>query len=191
MYRRRHRQLSQKALLAVGPPHTAPCRAPEHGSAKDKTDMLEAARLLHRGGLTIYANRRNMPVPERERNSGNPRLLAIAADMEPQARSATPSRRRHGGKHTQEPDRAELSNGRKIRRAAIDLNIPLLTNSRLASAFIHAFTTIPLEEIENQELGRILKPPLQNKATIASEHRAIKRHGALCLIGIFSLTLPT
>ncbi len=42
----------------------------------------------------------------------------------------------------------ELSNGRKIRRAAIDLNIPLLTNSRLASAFIRAFTSIPLDEIE-------------------------------------------
>ena len=36
----------------------------------------------------------------------------------------------------------ELSNGRKIRRAAIDLNIPLLTNARLAGAFIQAFTTL-------------------------------------------------
>ena len=42
----------------------------------------------------------------------------------------------------------ELSNGRKIRRAAVDLNIPLLTNSRLASAFIRAFTNLPLDQIE-------------------------------------------
>ena len=42
----------------------------------------------------------------------------------------------------------ELSNGRQIRRAAIDLNIPLLTNSRLASAFIRAFTTIPVDKLE-------------------------------------------
>ncbi len=43
---------------------------------------------------------------------------------------------------------AELSNGYKIRRAAIDLNIPLLTNARLASAFIDAFTNLTLDDIE-------------------------------------------
>ena len=41
----------------------------------------------------------------------------------------------------------ELSNGYKIRRAAIDLNIPLITNTRLASAFIRAFCEIPLSAI--------------------------------------------
>ena len=41
----------------------------------------------------------------------------------------------------------ELSNGYKIRRAAIDLNIPLITNARLASAFINAFCTIDMEQI--------------------------------------------
>jgi len=41
----------------------------------------------------------------------------------------------------------ELTNGYKIRRAAIDLNVPLITNSRLASAFIQAFCTVPLEQI--------------------------------------------
>ena len=41
----------------------------------------------------------------------------------------------------------ELSNGYKIRRAAIDLNIPLLTNARLASTFIKAFTSLPIAEI--------------------------------------------
>ena len=42
----------------------------------------------------------------------------------------------------------ELSNGYKIRRAAIDLNIPLLTNARLASAFIDAFTSMSIDQIE-------------------------------------------
>ena len=42
----------------------------------------------------------------------------------------------------------ELTNGYKIRRAAIDFNIPLLTNARLASAFIYAFTTTPLDSLE-------------------------------------------
>ena len=43
--------------------------------------------------------------------------------------------------------RRELTNGYKIRRAAIDHNIPLLTNARLASAFIHAFCTIDETQI--------------------------------------------
>ena len=42
----------------------------------------------------------------------------------------------------------ELTNGYKIRRAAIDLNIPLITNARLASAFIYAFCTVKLEDLE-------------------------------------------
>ena len=43
---------------------------------------------------------------------------------------------------------SELSNGYKIRRAAIDLNVPLITNSRLASAFINAFCSLSLDEID-------------------------------------------
>ena len=42
----------------------------------------------------------------------------------------------------------ELTNGYKIRRAAIDLNIPLITNARLASAFIHAFCTMTMDDLE-------------------------------------------
>ncbi len=42
----------------------------------------------------------------------------------------------------------ELTNGYRIRRAAIDLNVPLLTNARLASAFINAFTKLTLDDIE-------------------------------------------
>ena len=42
----------------------------------------------------------------------------------------------------------ELDNGYKIRRAAIDLNIPLITNARLASAFINAFCTLSMDDIQ-------------------------------------------
>ena len=42
----------------------------------------------------------------------------------------------------------ELTNGYKVRRAAIDLNVPLITNSRLASAFINAFCTLKLDDID-------------------------------------------
>ena len=48
---------------------------------------------------------------------------------------------------------SELSNGYKIRRAAIDLNVPLITNSRLASAFIYAFCTTKLSRISTSRLG--------------------------------------
>jgi carbamoyl-phosphate synthase large subunit len=41
----------------------------------------------------------------------------------------------------------ELTNGYKIRRGAIDHNIPLITNARLASAFIHAFTTLSVDDL--------------------------------------------
>ena len=47
----------------------------------------------------------------------------------------------------------ELTNGYKIRRAAIDLNIPLITNSRLASAFINAFCTMTLDDIDIKAWG--------------------------------------
>jgi len=47
----------------------------------------------------------------------------------------------------------ELSNGYKIRRAAIDLNIPLITNSRLASAFINAFCNVKLDDIDIKSWG--------------------------------------
>ena len=42
----------------------------------------------------------------------------------------------------------ELTNGYKIRRAAIDLNVPLITNARLASAFIYAFCTLKPEDLD-------------------------------------------
>ena len=49
----------------------------------------------------------------------------------------------------------ELENGYKIRRAAVDLNIPLVTNARLASAFINAFCSMSIDDIAIKSLGRI------------------------------------
>jgi carbamoyl-phosphate synthase large subunit len=43
---------------------------------------------------------------------------------------------------------SELDNGYKIRRASIDLNIPLITNARLADAFITAFCTLSIDEVQ-------------------------------------------
>ena len=138
-----------KALLAVGlrVPHKAVLMST--GSAKQKTDMLEAAHLIHKAGLTIYATGGTCQFLN---ENGVPAIRVYwpsTPDQQPQALDLL---------HERKVDLVvnmpknftgtELSNGRKIRRAAIDLNIPLLTNSRLASAFVRAFTSLPLDEIE-------------------------------------------
>ena len=137
------------ALLAVG------LRVPQKavllstGSPKQKADMLDAAHLLHKAGLKICATGGTCQFLN---ENGIPAVRVYwpsTPDSHPQALDML---------HNREIDfvvniprnftGTELSNGRKIRRAAIDLNIPLLTNSRLASAFIRAFTAMPLEDIE-------------------------------------------
>ena len=111
--------------------------------------MLEAAQQLHRCGYRIYATGGTHRFLN---DNGIPALRVYwpsEADMHPQALQLL---------HDREIDfvvnipknltPAELTNGHKIRRAAIDLNVPLLTNARLASAFINAFTTLSLDDIE-------------------------------------------
>ncbi len=138
-----------KSLLAVG------LRVPKKavllstGTPKQKADMLEAAHMLHRAGLTLYATGGTCQFLH---ENGIPAIKVYwpsTPDSKPQALDLL---------HNREVDLVvnmprnftgtELSNGRQIRRAAIDLNIPLLTNSRLASAFIRAFTTIPVDKLE-------------------------------------------
>ncbi|MDE6464008.1 MAG: carbamoyl-phosphate synthase (glutamine-hydrolyzing) large subunit [Muribaculaceae bacterium] len=138
-----------KSLLAVG------LRVPRKGvllstgTPKQKADMLEAAHLLNKAGLTIYATGGTCQFLH---DNGIPAIRVYwpsTPDQQPQALELL---------HNHEVDLVvnmpknftgtELSNGRKIRRAAIDLNIPLLTNSRLASAFVRAFTALPLEKLE-------------------------------------------
>lgn len=138
-----------KSMLSVGN------RVPQKGillstgSARQKADMLDAAHMLHKAGYTIYATGGTHAFLS---ENGIPAIRVYwpsQPDMQPQALDLL---------HNKEIDlvvnipknlsSTELSNGYKIRRAAIDLNVPLLTNARLASAFIRAFTTIPLDKIE-------------------------------------------
>ena len=138
-----------KSLLAVG--LRVPRRAVlmSTGTPKQKADMLEAAHMLHRSGLTIYATSGTCQFLN---ENGIPAVRVYwpsTPDKQPQALDLL---------HERKVDLVvnmpknftgtELSNGRSIRRAAVDLNIPLLTNSRLASAFIRAFVTLPLQDIE-------------------------------------------
>ena len=138
-----------KSMLAVG------LRIPEKaillstGGPKQKADMLDAAHMLHKKGYKIYATSGTHTFLN---DNGIPAIRCYwpsQPDMQPQALQLL---------HDKAVDlvvnipknltSAELSNGYKIRRAAIDLNIPLLTNARLASTFIRAFSTMPLDDIE-------------------------------------------
>ena len=138
-----------KSLLAVGLRIPRKAVLLSTGTPRQKADMLEAAQRLHHAGLTIYATGGTCQFLN---ENGIPAVRVYwpsTPDMQPQAIDLL---------HNKEVDLVvnmpknftgtELSNGRKIRRAAVDLNIPLITNSRLAAAFIRAFTTLPLDRIE-------------------------------------------
>ncbi len=137
-----------KSMLSVG--NRIPRRSVllSTGTPRQKADMLEAAQILHRAGLKIYATEGTHKFLA---ENGVPSVRVYwpsDADCHPQALQLL---------HDHLVDMVvnlpknmtstELSNGYKIRRAAIDLNIPLLTNARLASTFIKAFTSLPIAEI--------------------------------------------
>jgi carbamoyl-phosphate synthase large subunit len=137
-----------KSMLSVG--HRIPKKRIllSTGSAKQKAEMLDAARQLVDNGYELYAT------------GGTSRYLAengikntlVYWPSEPESKPQALDML-----HNHEIDMVvnipkdlsahELTNGYKIRRAAIDLNVPLITNSRLASAFIHAFCTVGIDGI--------------------------------------------
>lgn len=138
-----------KSMLSVG--YKVPQKAVllSTGTPKQKADLLDAAHLLHNHGFILYATGGTHKFLN---ENGIPAVRVYwpsESDMQPQALSLL---------HNKQIDlvvnipknlsSTELSNGYKIRRAAIDLNVPLITNARLASAFITAFTSMPLDKIE-------------------------------------------
>ena len=136
-----------KAMLSVG------YRIPEKnvlmstGTLKQKVDLLQAARELKAKGYNIFATGGSSKFLT-ENGVENTRVYWPSEEGQPQALEML---------HKKEIDMVvniprdltatELENGYKIRRASIDLNIPLITNARLASAFIHAFCTMDVEDI--------------------------------------------
>ena len=147
-----------KSMLSVG------LRIPEKnvllstGNGKQKAEMLEAARRLSQHGYNIFATAGTSRYLtdngiENQRLFWPSEVEALAEDAPEAALPRALDMLRdkqidmvvnvHKNFST-----GELTNGYKIRRAAIDFNIPLLTNARLASAFIYAFTTTPLEALE-------------------------------------------
>ena len=135
------------SMLAVGQ------RVPEKnillstGTAKQKVAMLDAAKLLATKGYNLYATggthrflaENNIPStlvywPSEE---GQPQALQMLHEKQIDMVVNIP----------RDLSAGELDNGYKIRRAAIDLNIPLITNARLASAFITAFCKLSIDDI--------------------------------------------
>ena len=132
-----------KAMLSVG--HRIPKKSVllSTGGAKEKAAMLDAARMLHEHGYELYATGGTSRYLTEQ---GIPNTLVhwpSDADQKPQAIELLHEHKIDMVVNIPKDLTAgELTNGYKIRRTAVDLNIPLLTNSRLAAAFIQAFCTI-------------------------------------------------
>ena len=111
--------------------------------------MLDAAQLLHNKGYTLYATQGTHDMLA---ENGIPSTLVFWPTDEgkqPQALDLLHERKIDMVVNINKNLTAgELTNGYRLRRAAIDLNIPLLTNARLASAFITAFCTLPIEDLQ-------------------------------------------
>ena len=137
------------SMLSVG--HRIPKKGVllSTGSAKQKADLLESAHRLHKKGYQLYATAGTHCYLN---DNGIPAILVhwpSEADKEPQALDLL---------HRKQIDFVvnipknltsnELTNGYKIRRAAVDLNVPLITNARLASAYIRAFCDLTVDDIE-------------------------------------------
>lgn len=138
-----------KSMLSVGQ------RIPEKnillstGGPKQKAETLDAARQLVKNGYKIYATVGSSKFLTENGVENTMVYWPSDSDKHPQAIDML---------HRHEIDLvvnipkdltvSELSNGYKIRRAAIDLNVPLITNSRLASAFINAFCRVKLDDID-------------------------------------------
>lgn len=138
-----------KSMLSVG--YRIPQRSVllSTGGYKQKVDMLDAAQLLHHKGYALYATQGTHDMLA---ENGIPSTLVFWPTDEgkqPQALDLLHERKIDMVVNINKNLTAgELTNGYRLRRAAIDLNIPLLTNARLASAFITAFCTLPIEDLQ-------------------------------------------
>ena len=145
-----------KSMLSVG--HRIPAKniLLSTGSAKQKVDLLDAAQMLVKHGYKLYATGGSSKFLT-ENGIENIRVLWPSEEAEGSAPKALEMLHNHEIDMVVNIPKnltsSELSNGYKIRRAAIDLNVPLITNSRLASAFIYAFCTTKLEDIDIKAWG--------------------------------------
>ena len=138
------------ALIATG--YRIPKKAVllSSGATKSKVDLLDASQMLSQKGYHIYAtagtatflNSHGIPTtpvfwPDERPNAEN-NVMKMIANHQFDLIVNIPKNH----------SKRELTNGYRIRRGAIDHNIPLMTNARLAKAFIEAFCTTKLEDIQ-------------------------------------------
>ena len=142
-----------KSMLSVG------LRIPKKsvllstGNGLQKADMLTASQLLAQRGYNIYATKgtsqyltengiKNTRVywPTEE---GTPQVIDLLREKKVDMVVNIP----------RDLSSREITNGYRVRRTAIDLNIPLLTNARLASSFIHAFATVNVDDLDIKSWG--------------------------------------
>ena len=138
-----------KSMLAVGQGIPKKTILLSTGGAKQKAEMLDAAKNLVENGYELYATGgtskylddngvRNVRVYWPSEEGKEPQALTLLHEKKIDMVVNIPK----------DLTPRELTDGYKIRRASIDLNVPLVTNSRLASAFINAFCTLKLSDID-------------------------------------------
>nr|WP_308570888.1 carbamoyl-phosphate synthase (glutamine-hydrolyzing) large subunit [uncultured Prevotella sp.] len=138
-----------KSMLSVGQRIPKKTILLSTGDAKQKADMLDAARQLVEHGYQLYATGGTSRYLSENGVKNTMVYWPSEKGKEPQALTML---------HQKKIDMVvnipknltptELTNGYTIRRASIDLNVPLITNSRLASAFINAFCSVKLDDID-------------------------------------------
>ncbi len=138
-----------KSMLSVG------YRVPKKhilissGDARQKADLLNASKLLVMKGYELYATGGTYKYLTENDVKATLVFWPSETGHEPQALKMIQEKRIDMVINIPKNlTQTELDNGYKIRRASVDFNIPLITNTRLASAFINAFCNLPLEEIQ-------------------------------------------
>lgn len=137
------------SMLSVG--HRIPKKTVllSTGGGKQKAEMLDAAKRLVNNGYELYATSGTSHFLTENGIANTTVYWPTDEGMEPKALDVLREKKIDMVVNIpKDLTPRELTNGYSIRRAAIDLNIPLITNTRLASAFITAFTTMRVEDIE-------------------------------------------
>ena len=138
-----------KSMLSVG------YRIPEKnillstGDAKQKAELLDAAKTLAEKGYNLYATGGSWKYLVENNIPATRVYWPTEPSMEPQAMDMLTNKQIDMVVNIPKNlTKEELENGYKVRRASVDFNIPLITNARLASAFINAFCNVPLDKIQ-------------------------------------------
>lgn len=135
------------AMLAVGYRIPVAGVLLSTGDARQKASMLESARLLYKKGYRLYATTGTQKYLE---ENGVPAILAHWPDEDGRPQAIDLLRNRQIDFVVNIPKNLsprELTKGYQVRRTAIDFNVPLITNARLAAAFINAFCELAEKDI--------------------------------------------